>query len=43
MLRRVFRVSRWYGGLLAASIAWSFFQIVWLFRFLLFVVTLKSL
>ena len=43
MLRRVYRVSRWYGGLLAASIAWSFFQIVWLFRFLLFVVTLKSL
>jgi len=43
MLRRVYCVSHWYGGLLAASIAWSFFHIVWLFRFLLFVVTLKSL
>src|SRR5213076_882035 len=41
MLRRVYRVSRWYAGLLAASIAWSFFHIVWLFRFLLFVVTLR--
>ena len=43
MLRRVYRVSRWYAGLLAASIAWSFFHIVWLFRFLLFVVTLRLL
>ena len=43
MLRRVYGVSRWYSGLLAASVAWSFFQIVWLFRFLLFVVTLKFL
>jgi len=43
MLRRVYFVSHWYGGLLAASIAWSFFHIVWLFRFLLFVVTLRSL
>jgi len=41
MLRRVYFVSHWYGGLLAASIAWSFFHIVWLFRFLLFVVTLS--
>ena len=29
------------GGLLAAAIAWSFFHIVWLFRFLLFVVTMR--
>ena len=43
MLRRVYRVSRWYSGLLAASIAWSFFHIVWLFRFLLFVVTIRLL
>lgn len=43
MLRRVYRVYTWYAGLLAASIAWSFFHIVWLFRFLLFVVTLHSL
>jgi hypothetical protein len=39
----VYCVSHWYGGLLAASIAWSFFHIVWLFRFLLFVVTPRSL
>ena len=43
MLLRVYRVSLWYSGLLAAAIAWSFFQIVWLFRFLLFVATLNSL
>lgn len=43
MLRRVYHVSRWYGGLLAGSIAWSFFHIVWLFRFFLFVVTMRLL
>jgi len=43
MLLRVYRVSYWYSGLLAAIFAWSFFQIVWLFRFLLFIVTLGSL
>lgn len=43
MLRRVYAVSYWYAGLVAAAIAWSFFLIVWLFRFVLFVVTLALL
>ena len=43
MLRRVYAVSYWYGALVAAGIAWSFFFIVWLFRFLLFIVTLSLL
>ena len=43
MLRRVYGVSYWYGGLVAAAIAWSFFFVVWLYRFLLFVVTLRLL
>jgi Protein of unknown function (DUF3667) len=43
MLRRVYAVSYWYGALVAGAIAWSFFFLVWLFRFLLFVVTLSLL
>ena len=43
MVRRVYAVTRWYGGLLAVTVAWSFFHLVWLFRLLLFVVTLRSL
>ncbi|HKC15844.1 MAG TPA: DUF3667 domain-containing protein [Steroidobacteraceae bacterium] len=43
MLLRVYRVSYWYSGVVAVVFAWSFFQIVWLFRFLLFVATLVSL
>ncbi len=43
MLRRVYGVSWWHGGLAACAIAWSFFFLVWLFRFLLFVVTLRLL
>ncbi len=40
MLRRAYLASIWYSGLVAAFIAWSFFFIVWLYRFLLFEVTL---
>jgi hypothetical protein len=43
MLRRVYSVSSWYAALSAGGIAWSFFFIVWIFRFLLFVLTLKLL
>lgn len=43
MFRRVYRATWWYSGLLASMIAWSFFDIVWLYRFLLFVVTLRTL
>jgi hypothetical protein len=42
MLRRVYRSNAWYSGLIAVSVAWSFFFIVWLFRFLLFEVTLRA-
>jgi hypothetical protein len=43
LLRRAYQASRWYCGLLALLMAWSFFHIVWLFRFLLFEVTLRTL
>jgi hypothetical protein len=43
MLRRAYRTTLWYSGLLAAAISWAFFDIVWLYRLLLFVVTLKVL
>jgi hypothetical protein len=40
MLRRCYRVTWWYGTLTASVIAWSFFHIVWLYRFFLFEATL---
>lgn len=43
MVRRVYATGYWYSALVAGAIAWSFFFFVWLFRFLLFVVTLKAL
>ncbi len=43
MLRRVYAISYWYSALVAGAIAWSFFFLVWIFRFLLFVVTLRLL
>ncbi len=43
MLRRVYGLTYWYSGLVAGAIAWSFFFMVWLFRFLLFMVTLRTL
>ena len=41
MLRRCYGISKWYGVLTASLIAWSFFHIVWLYRFFLFEVTLS--
>ena len=41
MLRRVYAASLWYCGLVAVVIAWSFFHIVWLYRFFLFEITLR--
>jgi hypothetical protein len=41
MLRRCYGVTRWYGLLTASMIAWSFFHIVWLYRYFLFEVTLS--
>jgi hypothetical protein len=41
MLRRSYIASRWYCAITAVSIAWSFFHIVWLYRFFLFEITLS--
>jgi ribosomal protein L32 len=41
MLRRTYAASRWYCAITAAPIAWSFFHIVWLYRFFLFELTLR--
>lgn len=41
MLRRFYGTSQWYGALTASVIAWSFFHIVWLYRFFLFEITLS--
>ena len=41
MLRRSYKASWWYCGVTSAVIAWSFFHIVWLYRFFLFEVTLS--
>ncbi len=40
MLRRVYGASLWYCASVAVVIAWSFFHIVWLYRFFLFEITL---
>jgi len=42
MVRRCYGVTKWYGVLTASVIAWSFFHIVWLYRFFLFEVTLAT-
>lgn len=41
MLRRVYAASYWYSAAVALAISWSFFHIVWLYRFLLFEITLR--
>jgi hypothetical protein len=41
MLRRCYGIGKWYGVVTASLIAWSFFHIVWLYRFFLFEVTLS--
>lgn len=43
MFRQFYQVTRWYGAVLAAVVAWSFFHLVWIFRFFLFLVTLRSI
>lgn len=43
MLRRVYAASYWYCIAVAAVVAWAFFQIVWLYRFFLFLITLHTL
>jgi spore maturation protein SpmB len=41
LFQRFYQVTRWYGAIVAAATAWSFFHLVWIFRFLLFVVTIR--
>ena len=43
MFRRAYGTSWWYGSLLALAFAWAFFDILWLYRLLLFVLTLRML
>ena len=43
MFRRVYAASYWYCATVAVVISWSFFHIVWLYRFLLFVITMRSM
>jgi len=40
MLRRAYAASNWYSAVTAVAIGWSFFHIVWLYRFFLFNLTL---
>jgi hypothetical protein len=42
MVRHVYGAAWWYSATFAAVIAWAFFHIVWLYRFLLFVITLHA-
>lgn len=41
MMRRVYATSNWYCALSAIAIATAFFHLVWLYRFMLFEVTLS--
>jgi hypothetical protein len=41
MLRRAYAASNWYCAVTALAIGWSFFHIVWLYRFFLFNLTLS--
>jgi hypothetical protein len=34
-------IGNWYSALASAAIAWSMFHILWLYRFILFVITMK--
>ena len=43
MLRRAYAATAWYSAVLALAMAWSFFFIVWLFRYFLFEVTLRAI
>jgi hypothetical protein len=43
MLRKVYAASGWYSAIVAVSLAWCFFFVVWLFRFFLFAATLLAI
>ncbi len=42
MLRRVYGAPWWYCTTISLLIAWSFFHIVWLYRLVLFAITLRA-
>jgi Protein of unknown function (DUF3667) len=42
MLRRFYAASTWYCVATASAIAWSYFHIVWFYRFCLFEITLRA-
>ena len=41
MLRGAYGIGNWYSALTSAAIAWSMFHILWLYRFILFIITMK--
>lgn len=41
MLRQSYGAKNWYCIMIAALIAWWFFNIIWIYRFLLFLITLR--
>jgi hypothetical protein len=43
MLRRSYAATAWYSAVVALAISWSFFFFVWLFRYFLFEVTLRTI
>lgn len=40
-LRVAYAASRWYSAVVALAVGWSFFHVVWLYRLILFVVTMS--
>ncbi len=43
MLRRTYAATAWYSAAVALAVSWSFFFFVWLFRYFLFEVTLRTI
>ncbi len=43
MLRRTYAATAWYSAVVALALSWSFFFFVWLFRYFLFEVTLRTI
>jgi hypothetical protein len=41
MLRRVYSIGDWYAAVISLAIAWSMFHILWLYRFILFLITMR--
>ena len=41
MLRQAYGAKNWYCILIASLVAWLFFNIIWIYRFLLFLITIR--